>query len=230
MRTLVVGCSGGIGTAIVRHMKQKGHELAGIDQNSSIEPDLLSWFYEADLSQTDQVLSTCDRVKQDIPSLWAIVYCAGIYPIVDLKNYTIGLWDEVQSVNTKAAFIICLNLESIVEDGGRIVTIVSGAAHLGSRDVGYSASKAALLGLSKSLALNLAYRGIRVNAICPGPIQTAMSKRMPEERVKDYKSRILLNRFGRPEEIAVAVDFLLAPENSFMTGATVDLNGGLYLR
>lgn len=230
MKTLIVGCSGGIGTAIARHLGDKGHTLIGLDQVKPSEDSLVSIFYEVDLKKSEQILLACNQLKQDVSGLWSIIYCAGIYPIVDFDHYTLALWDEVHSVNVKAAFIIYLNLSFLLEEGGRIVTIISGAAHLGSRDIGYSASKAALVGLTKSLALNLAPRGIRVNGICPGVIETPMSARMPEDRVQDYKNRILFHRFGEPEEVAIAVDFLLAPGNSYMTGAIIDVNGGLYLR
>lgn len=230
MRTLVVGCSGGIGTAIARRLKEKGHSLIGFDRTKPTDASLIPVFYEVDLNQTEDLLLVCAKLRKEVPSLWSIVYCAGIYPIVEFERYTVPLWDEVHNVNVRAAFIICLNLGTLIEEGGQVVTIVSGAAHLGSRDVAYSSSKAALLGLTKGLALNLGQKGIRVNAICPGPIESPMSKRMPPDRVQDYKSRIILHRFGKPEEIAIAVDFLLSPENSYMTGATIDVDGGLSLR
>jgi 3-oxoacyl-[acyl-carrier protein] reductase len=153
-----------------------------------------------------------------------------VYPIVSFSEYTLELWNEVHAVNVTGAFIAARELRNVISRGGRIVTVVSGAAHVGSRDLGYSASKAALLGLTKSLAMNLAEQGILVNAVCPGPIESAMSQRMPAERVGEYKQKMLLGRFGTPEEVASVVDFLLSPENSFMTGATVDVNGGQYLR
>lgn len=152
------------------------------------------------------------------------------YPIVSFSEYTLDLWKEVHAVNVTGAFIVTSELRDLICKGGRVVTVVSGAAHLGSRDLGYSASKAALLGLTKSLAMNLADQEILVNAVCPGPIDTPMSLRMPPKRVDEYKHRILLKRFGIPEEVASAVAFLLSPESSFTTGATIDVNGGLYLR
>lgn len=229
MRTLVIGCSGGIGAAIARRLRQKGHSLIGLDRKGP-SADLVPIFYEVDLNQTDHLLRVCSEVRKAVPSLWSIVYCAGTYPIVDYEHYTLELWDEVHNINVRAAFLICMNLGSLLEEGGRIVTIISGAAHLGSRDIAYSSSKAALLGLTKSLALNLAPRRIYVNAICPGPVETPMSQRMPGARVQEYVNRIPLRRFGRPDEVAIAVEFLLSPENTYMTGATLDVNGGLYLR
>ncbi len=229
MNSLVVGCSGGIGTAILHRLKGKGFNLIGMDVKRP-PSGLVSIFYKADLNKTDELPGVLDKVKKEVGSLWSIVYCAGVYPIADYERYTPKLWDEVHNVNVRGAFVTLMKLSPILEEGGRVVTIISGAAHLGSRDIGYSSSKSALLGLTKSLALELAPRLILVNAVCPGPIDTPMSRRMSEERVKEYKERILLRRFGRPEEVAVAVDFLLSPENTFMTGATLDVNGGLYLR
>jgi len=230
MRTLLIGCSGGIGTAIARRLGEQGHSLIGFDRKKPADTGPVTLFYKVDLNDTGQVVNACGQLMTDVCSLWSIVYCAGMYPIVSLEEYTIQLWDEVHNVNVKAAFVICQKLHSLLVEGGRIVIIASGAAQIGSRDIAYSASKAALLGLTKSLALNLASKGIRVNAVCPGPVETPMSERMPEDRIRDYKHRILLRRFGQPEEIAVAVEFLLDPVNSYMTGATVDINGGLYLR
>ncbi|MBI4319338.1 MAG: SDR family oxidoreductase [Chloroflexi bacterium] len=230
MRTLIVGCSSDIGVAIARRLRQQGHSLFGFGRNKPAEQDLVPSFYTLDLRVADEVESACERLRSEVPSLWAIVYNAGVYPLVDLDRYTLQLWDEVNNVNVKAAFIICSHLHSLLEDGGRIVTIASASAHVGSTDVAYATSKAALVGLTKSLALNLAGRGIRVNAVCPGPIETALSHRTPPERKQEFKKRIPLDRYGQPDEVAAAVEFLLAPENGFMTGATIDINGGLHMR
>lgn len=230
MRTLLVGCSGGIGTAIARRLIEKGHDIVGVDRIEPHAEDSLSSFYSADLNDTDTLLSVCSKLQENPAAFWSIIYCAGVYPIVSFSEYTIPLWDEVHGVNARALFIICSRLVDMLENGGRVVTVVSGAAHGGSRDVGYSASKAALLGLTKGLAINLAERGILVNAVCPGPIVTPMSARMPPQRKGEYEERILLKRFGSPDEVAVAVEYLVDPQNTYMTGATIDVNGGLYLR
>ena len=154
----------------------------------------------------------------------------GIYPIVPLKEYSLDLWDEVQSVNVRSVFQIVQLLSPAFAKGGRIVLIGSGAGHIGSRDIGYSASKAALLGMVRTLARSLAPAGILVNAVCPGLVATPMSARMKTEDVQDYMTRIPLGRKGTPGEVAVCVSFLLEEENSYMTGASLDVNGGLYTR
>ncbi|MGC8538687.1 MAG: SDR family NAD(P)-dependent oxidoreductase [Candidatus Micrarchaeia archaeon] len=228
MKVLVVGCSGGIGTAISRHLKKEGYDIVGVDKDDPSDESLFSAFYRLDLRNADDVVSLVEKLKAG-KHFWALVYVAGIYPIVPFDEYSLKLWDEVQSVNVRSAFIILKGLADDVERGGRIVTIVSGAAHIGSRDLGYSASKAALLGLTKSLALNLAKRGILVNAVCPGVIDTKMSARMHPEDVEKYMEKILLKRKGMPEEVAAGVSFLLNKENTYMTGATININGGLYI-
>lgn len=229
MKVLIVGCSGGIGSEISAQLHTIGYELIGIDREKPRQADIFSRFYKTDLRATGEVLAACRKAKS-AGELWAIVYVAGIYPIVAAEDYGIALWDEVHSVNVRSAFIIFKELAPRIRKGGRIVTIVSGAAHVGSRDLAYSASKAGLLGLTKSLALNLAKKGILVNAVCPGVIETKMSARMNPKDVEAYKKKILLGRKGSPAEVAVAVEYLLNPKNTYMTGATIDVNGGLYLR
>lgn len=231
MRTLLTGWSGGIGTAISHRLSKKGHTLIGLGRTKPPVNSPISSFYKVDLNETDQVLDVCSQVKRDIPSLWSIVYVAGIYhPEVPFEEYPISVWDEVYNVNVRAAFILCQNLAPLLKEGGRIVTILSGAVQLGSMDVGYSSSKAALLGLTKSLAMILAHKRILVNAVCPGPTETELVKSIPQNVAKEMKTSILLKRFGKPDEVAVVVEFLLDPENSYITGATIDTNGGLYRR
>lgn len=139
------------------------------------------------------------------------------------------MWDEVLTVNLRGAFQLVQALTGSVEQGGRITLISSEAAHPGSRDPAYSASKAGIVGLVLSLAKALAGRGILVNAVCPGPIDTPMSARMSAEHKQEYIKRILLGRFGRPDEIAAAVAFLMDEANSFMTGTALHVDGGLHL-
>lgn len=229
MRSLVVGCSGGIGSAIVSLLRSDGHEVIGVSEEAYSAPDL-TLHVLADLRRTDEAQGACQAIRNATSELWAVVYNAGIYnPGVSLYDYPLELWDEVNNVNLRSAFIFLQTLSPLIVSGGRIVTIASEAAHLGSRDVAYSASKSGLLGLTRSFAIGLADRSIQVNSICPGPIDTPMSSRMSEQHAEEYMKRIRLGRFGQPEEVAVAVRFLLDPANTYMTGAILSINGGLYL-
>ena len=136
----------------------------------------------------------------------------------------------MHAVNLRSVFQMTqLLLPSIVK-GGRVVIVASGAAHIGSRDVGYSTSKAGVVGLVRNLSKVLAPYNILVNAICPGVIKSKMSPKMSPEHINKYVNRIPLKRLGTPEEVSVCVPFLLSKENSYMTGASIDINGGLYSR
>jgi NAD(P)-dependent dehydrogenase (short-subunit alcohol dehydrogenase family) len=185
--------------------------------------------HRVDLTSVDDLLACCDAITGAGP-LWALVYTAGRNPHVSFGDYTLARWAEVQAVNLTAAFVTAQALAPTIVPGGRIAMIVSGGAYAGSMDVGYGASKSGLLGLMKSLALNLADRDIRVNAISPGPIDTDMLRSMTPEATAVLRKGALVPRLGRPDEVAAAVAFLLADDNSYMTGATIDVNGGMQIR
>ena len=229
LRVLLTGAAGDIGSAVSLRLVASGYNVIGVDKVAPKVSETYLEFFITDLTKTNQLSQSLDQIKQKYSPLWGLVHCAGIYPIVPLSSYSDDLWDEVQDVNLKSAFRIVRTMQSEMMEGGRIIFISSGAAHLGSGDVGYSSSKAGLVGLARGLAKALAVNRILVNSVCPGLIMTQMSARMtPEHKVKTEQG-IPLSRSGKPEEVAVCVSFLLDPENSYMTGATIDVNGGLYM-
>ena len=227
-RVLLTGSSGAIGTATIEELRrQGGYEVLGVDQQpppeDGTEPDS---FLLADLTSSTDL----DAVAKAARNLWGFIHCAGIYPIVDLKDYTEQLWAEVNAINVAAAFRLVQLLRSSIDPGGRVVMVASGAGHLGSCDPGYATSKAALLGLVRSLAGELGPRQVLVNAVTPGVIETPMSARMSSARREHHEVSTALGRAGRPSEVAVVVGFLLDPRNTYVTGASIDVNGGLYAR
>jgi len=226
---LLTGAAGDIGTAILEQLRSVGHEVIGLDKIEPKDPDRFLDFFIADLTNGELLSRTCSEIGEKYSPLWGLVHCAGVYPIAPISSYSTDLWDEVQSVNLKSAFQIVQQLHSEIVDGGRIVFISSGAAHLGSRDVGYSTSKAGLIGLARALAKVFAPR-VLVNSVCPGLISSQMSARMTSEHFSKTLEAIPLGRPGVPREISVCVSFLLDHENSYMTGSTIDVNGGLYMR
>ena len=229
-RVLLTGASGDIGSAIIRRLSQLEYSVIGLDIVEPQKKGDVECFFKVDLRRSDEIEGVCREICQSYPHIWGIVCCAGVYPIKSLHDYTLELWDEVHAVNLRSAFQISQLLYSNIVKGGRIVIIASGAAHIGSRDVGYSTSKAGALGLVRSLAKSLAPHGILVNAVNPGVIGTQMSARMSTESVRQYIESIPLKRIGVPDEVSICVSFLLDEQNSYMTGASLDVNGGLYTR
>jgi NAD(P)-dependent dehydrogenase (short-subunit alcohol dehydrogenase family) len=226
---LVAGASGAIGSAVVDEVRQRGWDALGVDRRPPADPTAFARVVTADLTDPATPPAAAAAAREH-GALWGLVYCAGEYPLVDLDAYSGEVWERVHAVNVTAAFALAHALRDVVQRGGRMVFVASGAGHVGSRDPGYASSKAALLGLVRSLARTLAAREILVNAVTPGLVESGMSQRMPPERRRRHVEQTALGRAGRPEEVAVAVSFLLDPANTYVTGASIDVNGGLYAR
>lgn len=225
---LVTGSAGAIGRAVIARLAAAGYGTIGVDVQpaGAGAPDR---FVQADAASREG-LEAVGAILSENEKLWGVVACAGLYPIRALDEYSDELWDEVLDVNAGSVFRLARELRKRITAGGRIVVVASGAAHAGSRDVGYSASKAAALGVVRGLAAELAKNGILVNAVTPGIVESPMSGRMASTRRDAHVQSTLLKRMARPDEIAVAVAFLLDPDNSYITGASIDVNGGLYMR
>jgi 3-oxoacyl-[acyl-carrier protein] reductase len=228
-RVLVIGAAGDIGVATAESLLAEGFIVVGLDQHVA-RGNTFEEFFIADLRLDTEIRNVCQAITEKCFPLWGIVFSAGIYPIRSFADYTLDLWDEVHAVNVRSIFLISHLLHAMIVEGGRIIIVASGAAHLGSMDCGYSSSKAAAIGLVRSLAKELAPRGILVNAVCPGVIETQMSARMSPVSVSNYMNAVLLKRMGKPQEVAACIRFLLDVENTYMTGASIDVNGGLYAR
>ena len=236
---VLTGADGDIGLAISRVVYRKGFSLIAITRSNKRATLLRSIFekkpeclhiYNIELSCADEIAVVTKIINLEFRSIYALINNAGVYPIIKLANYNLDNWNMVMAVNLTAPFLFCTLLMDCIEPGGRIINISSAAAHLGSRDIAYSASKSGLIGLSKSLARGLGPKQIMVNVVAPGTIFTKMSKKMPSEAININKKNSILNRIGLPKEVAAAVSFLLDDDNTYMTGSTIDINGGLYLR
>jgi 3-oxoacyl-[acyl-carrier protein] reductase len=224
---LITGVSRGIGKAICQKLIEEGYFVHGTYNTSTDEVKELQKecdnlkVYQVDFSNrkaTMKFLEEMRKIKFD-----AIVNNAGIFFEEDFNNFDIEGWDSVFEVNVTAPLLICVTLQNNLNIGGAIVNISSTDGFTGSfGSMAYSASKAALSNLTKSLANNFAVKGIRVNAICPGWINTGMST------PASYKATHLtpLARNGQPIEIANVVSFLLSDKASFVTGSNLFADGG----
>jgi NAD(P)-dependent dehydrogenase (short-subunit alcohol dehydrogenase family) len=167
----------------------------------------------------------------DRPALAGLVTCAAIFARVPFVELDEAMWDEHFDINLKGTFFACQAVLPTLRQLGRgsIVIFSSGMARMGSATGGhYAATKGGLLGLARSLALEVAREAIRVNTISPGMTDTPQPRgHSPEEVVQARASAIPMGRMGRPEEMADAVLFLLSPDSSFVTGQDLAINGGL---
>jgi 2-dehydro-3-deoxy-L-rhamnonate dehydrogenase (NAD+) len=160
----------------------------------------------------------------------ALVNSAGITgPNAKVWDYPVNAWQEVMQVNLNGLFYCCREIAPIMRDAGygRIVNIASVAGKDGNPNASaYSASKAAVIALTKSLGKELADTGVRVNCVTPAAVKTGMFAQMTEQHIQFMLSKIPMARFGTPEEVAAMVAWLCTEDCSFSTGAVFDLSGG----
>ena len=184
----------------------------------------------ADVSQVERVSSMFDTVKERLGRLDVLVNNAGINRDHTVVKMTDQEWHGVLRVNLDGVFYCSRAAIPLLRDGGKIVNISSMVALTGIfGTANYAASKAGVLGLTKTLALELAARDITVNAICPGFIDTEMARTIPQEFREKYLRQIPLKRVGTPQDIAACVLFLASREADYITGQSVSVNGGVYM-
>ncbi|GAA0799398.1 SDR family NAD(P)-dependent oxidoreductase [Spirilliplanes yamanashiensis] len=225
---LVTGSAGAIGAAIGRALAAAGHHVIGAD----LRPDPAApWrTVVARLDDPAEAAAALADAAADGP-VTTLVNNAGVYLARDFLTTTPEEFDAVLGANVRSAFFCAQHAaRALIAAGtpGTIVNIASVSGRTGSADAAYGASKGAVIALTKSLATALAPHRITVNAVAPGLIDSDMSRRIPADRQRAYRSRIPLGRFGRPEEVAAVVAALAGDAGSYLTGSVVDVNGGLW--
>jgi len=238
---LVTGAAQGIGKAIVLTLAKSGanvvindinEELAGVAAEEARACGVQAAVEIADIVHPEAVKKMVESITNRFTSLDILVNNAGIAKDGYIMRMTDEQWDMVLSVNLKGAFncIRAVTRTMFKQRSGAIVNISSIIGVMGNiGQVNYAASKAGLLGLTKSAAKEFASRGIRVNAVAPGYIQTAMTEAIPENIQKKYLEGIPLNRYGSTEEVANLVHFLVSDASRYITGQVIHVDGGLIM-
>jgi len=239
--SIVTGASQGIGEAIASALAEEGAELALVDiQEEKLEEVVQrirnqngkASAYCADVSRLEEAVEVVKDVIDRYKRIDHLVNNAGITRDNLLMRMKEEDWDAVLAVNLKGVFNFSQAVirHMISSRYGRIVNISSVVGLMGNAgQTNYAASKAAVLGFTKSLAREVASRGITVNAVAPGYVATSMTDSLPESVKKTFLDLIPMKRFCSPEEVASVVKFLLSDEASYITGQVININGGLYM-
>lgn len=241
---LITGAASGIGRSTVELFIDRGASVTAVDSNSTGLKEFLSIFanhkvqliaVEADVSLADEVDSAVQAACDRFGKLDGIVNVAGVDLIAPLCDTTLEDWNRVMSVNLTGPYLVCRAALPILRTagGGTIVNVSSAAAlrPLEQRSA-YCASKAGLVAFGKSLAIEVAGDGIRVNTICPGVVDTQMLRvsyqnaKDPEAVFDRIKARNVMNRVADPKEIAMAALYLSCEDSAFVTGIALAVDGG----
>jgi 3-oxoacyl-[acyl-carrier protein] reductase len=237
----VTGASRGIGRAIALSLCRTGFDIVvaspEIEKNEEVAEEIRACSGEAttlnlDVTSAESVKAGFQKALSDKSRIDVLVNNAGITRDGLAMRMKSADWDLVMRINLDGAFLCCQQVLPVMMKNrwGRIVNIASVVGQAGSPgQANYAASKAGLIGLTKALAQEMASRGITVNAVAPGYIDTDMTKVLPEEVRQKILATVPLGRMGKPEDIAAAVKFLASEDAGYITGHVLAVNGGMYM-
>ncbi len=232
----VTGASGGIGAATVALFQREGATVVGVDLQPDSPGDLA---LEVDVTDEQQVSEALAHVRDKFGHIDVLFNNAGISPNDDgsVLETTLEAWERVQTVNLRSVFLCCKHgiphlLENDGPARGSVINTASFVAVMGAAtsQISYTASKGGVLALSRELGVEFARRGVRVNALCPGPVDTPLLRELFAKDPEKAARRLVhvpMGRFARAEEIAQGALFLASEESSFVTASTFLIDGGL---
>jgi 3-oxoacyl-[acyl-carrier protein] reductase len=237
---IVTGASRGIGRSIAERLAARGAQVACVATEAANCSGTVDACRQAgtralalgvDVADTEAVARLVEQVQRELGGVDILVNNAGLTRDQLLLRMTEADFDRVLAVNLKGAWnFMRAAARLLMKSRGRVVTISSVVGMIGNPgQANYAASKAGLFGLSRSVAKELASRGVCVNVVAPGFIETDMTAAMQEQAANELAASIPLKRIGKPEEVARVVEFLVGPGGDYITGQTVVVDGGLSL-
>ncbi len=241
-RVLVTGGSRGIGKATVLALAEAGAAVAINYRRAAEAADevrravaklgVQANTYKADVSCEEEAKAMLEAVTKDFGGIDILVNNAGITRDKSFLKMTKFMWDEVMGVNLNGVFHVTrLVLPAMVEAGwGRVINMTSIVGQTGNfGQANYAVSKGGLIAFTMTLAREVARKGVTVNAVAPGFIETDMTKDMTPAALSAVAAMTPIGRLGKPEEVAAAVLFLASPQASYITGQVIPVNGGMYM-
>lgn len=238
---VITGGGRGIGKAIAVYLAQKGVNIVVVDVNADIAGEAASELkklgvktlsLKADVSNSTDSASIFEKAVEAFGKVEILVNNAGITRDGLLLRMKEEDWDAVININLKGTFLCSKEAIKVMakQRYGRIINIASVVAFMGNPgQANYSASKAGIVGLTKTTAKEYASRGITVNAVAPGFITTAMTDALPENIKQEMLKAIPMSKFGTVDDVANAVAFFASPESGYVTGHVIHVNGGMYM-
>lgn len=240
-KALITGAAQGIGKSIALAMAREGADIGIADVNLEnaektareiMTSGVKSIAVKLDVSKQEEVAKAFEIIMKEFGAVDILVNNAGITRDTVMLRMKEEDWDAVLDINLKGSFLCCKEAVKIMakQRSGKIISISSVVAFMGNPgQINYSASKAGLIGLTKTIAKEYASRGIRANAVAPGFIQTAMTDVLSDAVKEEMKKAIPLGQFGKSGDVANAVLFLASGESDYITGQVIHVNGGMYM-